>query len=78
MPPLILPLAMFAALNLGLSMIIAVLRHQHNWVTGHRLGEMPRRPVIEERRVMNLGVQARRKAFDGHMRRWDIDRAAGG
>jgi len=78
MPPLILPLAMFAAMNLGLSMIIAVLRHQHNLLTGHRLGDLPRLPVRQERRVMNLGVQARRKTFDGHMRRWDMDRTIDG
>lgn len=37
MSPISLPALVFAAVDLSLSMAVAVLRFQHNLITGHRL-----------------------------------------
>lgn len=53
MPPISLPMLMFVAVDVSLSMMIAVLQFQHNLITGHRLSGTGRSlfgPVSEKRR----------------------------
>lgn len=63
MPPITLPMLMFAALDLSLSMAIAVLRFQHNLITGHRLSEPGRMPLGRSTR-RPLAEAPRNKAED--------------
>lgn len=58
MTPFSLPMLMFAAVDISLSMMIVALRFQHNLLTGHRLSEpgwRVRGRALEKARAATVG-----------------------